>query len=113
MAKTATNSAETPTTGGFVPETAAELPLVKRNFVWMGIAALMIVAGFLLMLGDSSTSESFNPDIFSTRRVAVGPTVAFAGYVVMAVAILLKPRRKEDESTETLTEGKEAADGHA
>lgn len=52
----------------------------------------MIVAGFLLMLGGSSTTEEFNPDIFSARRIVVGPTMAFCGYVVMAIALILKPR---------------------
>lgn len=85
---------------------------MKRNFVWMGIAALLIVIGFLLMLGGSSTTENFNPDIFSARRVVVGPTVAFAGYVVMAIAIFIKPRRKGGNDADT-AEGKEVTDGHA
>lgn len=76
----------------FERETPSQLPLVKRNFLWMIAAGVMIVAGFLLMLGGSSTTEQFNPDIFSTRRIVIGPTIAFAGYVVMAFAILLKPR---------------------
>ena len=45
-----------------------DYPLVKRNFVWMGISAGLIVLGFLLMLGGSSTEE-FNPDIFSGRCI--------------------------------------------
>ncbi|MBP3889614.1 MAG: DUF3098 domain-containing protein [Muribaculaceae bacterium] len=60
--------------------------------MWMIIAGVMIVAGFLLMLGGSSTTEEFNPDIFSARRIVVGPTMAFCGYVVMAIALILKPR---------------------
>ena len=38
-------------------------PLTKTNFILMGIAGAIIVLGFLLMLGGSSTEEAFNPDI--------------------------------------------------
>ncbi|MDE5662395.1 MAG: DUF3098 domain-containing protein, partial [Muribaculaceae bacterium] len=48
------------------------MPLQKGNFIAMAIAGALIVVGFILMLGDSSTTESFNPDIFSTRRIVVG-----------------------------------------
>lgn len=89
----------------FVKESRSQLPLVKRNFIWMGIAGLLIVTGFLLMLGGSSTVEEFNPDIFSTRRIVVGPTLAFAGYVLMAVAILLKPSIKDNDK-----QGEEVSD---
>lgn len=75
----------------FELEKPSERPLIKRNFLWMIIAGVMIVAGFLLMLGESSTTERFNPDIFSTRRTVVGPTLSFCGYVIMAVALILKP----------------------
>ncbi len=66
------------------------LPLEKKNFIAMAIAGAMIVVGFLLMLGGSSTTDEFNPDIFSTRRIVVGPCIAFLGYVAMAAAIIIK-----------------------
>ncbi len=70
------------------------LPLGRNNFIIMAVAGVMIVAGFLLMLGGSSTPEAFNPDIFSTRRIVVGPAICFLGFVVMAVAVCVKPRKK-------------------
>ena len=45
------------------------------------------------MLGGSSTEEAFNPDIFSTRRIVVGPAVTFLGFVAMAVAVWIKPKK--------------------
>ena len=72
-------------------EAEREFPLGRRNFKFMIVAAVMIVGGFLLMLGGSSTSE-FNPDIFSARRIVVGPGIAFLGFVFMAIAIILKPK---------------------
>lgn len=70
------------------------MPLGKNNFIMMAIAGAMIVVGFLLMLGGSSTTEEFNPDIFSTRRIVVGPAICFLGFVGMAAAIWIKPHSK-------------------
>ena len=61
----------------------------------MCVAALLIIAGFALMLGGATTETEFNPDIFSTRRIVVGPALAFIGFVAMAVAIIVKPRKTE------------------
>lgn len=68
------------------------MPLQKANFIAMAIAGAVIAAGFVLMLGDSSSQEAFNPDIFSTRRIVVGPCMAFLGFVGMAVAIIIDPK---------------------
>lgn len=70
-------------------------PLSRNNFVLMAVAGVMIVAGFLLMLGGSSTEQAFNPDIFSTRRIVVGPAIAFIGFILMAVAVWVKPRAEK------------------
>ena len=71
-----------------------QLPLVKINFIMMGVSAFLIILGFLLMLGGSSTGDQFNPDIFSTRRIIVGPTIAFIGFVAMGIAIIYRPKNK-------------------
>ena len=68
------------------------LPLGRNNFIMMAVAGAMIVIGFLLMLGGSSTEEAFNPDIFSTRRIVVGPVITFLGFVLMGVAVGFKPK---------------------
>lgn len=81
-----------------------DFPLTKMNFLLMGISGLMIVVGFLLMLGEPSGVE-FNPDIFSTRRVVVGPTLAFLGFVFMAFAIIYKKRNKKQDASEEKSEG--------
>ena len=62
----------------------------------MVIFGLMIIIGFILMIGEPST-ETFNPDIFSTRRIIVGPTIAFLGFVLMAWAIMFGKSPKNDE----------------
>lgn len=82
------------TNDGIEREDFSNMPLGRNNFIVMIIAGVMIVAGFLLMLGGSSTPEQFNPDIFSTRRIVVGPAICFLGFVVMAIAVCLVPRKK-------------------
>ena len=82
-------------------ESDVQRPLSKKNFIGMAISGVLIVLGFILMLGDSSTTDTFNPDIFSTRRVVVGPLIAFLGFVLMAVSIIIRPADKTAPKTET------------
>lgn len=70
----------------------AQKPLGRNNFIMMAVAGVMIVVGFLLMLGSSTTPDEFNPDIFSTRRIVVGPAISFLGFIFMAVAIIRRPK---------------------
>ena len=69
-----------------------DFPLTKTNFKLMGIAGAIIVIGFLLMLGGSSTEEAFNPDIYSTRRIIVGPTIAFLGFLFMGFGVIYRKK---------------------
>lgn len=68
-------------------------PLGKENFILMGVSVALIVIGFLLMGGGATTEETFNHDIFSTMRTAVGPGISFIGFVIMFFAILYKKRK--------------------
>lgn len=72
----------------------SQQPLERTNFIIMGCAGLAIILGFVLMLGKGSDPEAFNPDIFSTRRIVIGPLFAFLGFVAMAVGIIIRPKDK-------------------
>lgn len=74
------------------------MPLGKINFIGMGVAIAMIVLGFVLMTGGGSTAEQFNPDIFSTRRIVVGPLISFLGFAGMVAAIMLRPKQQHTDS---------------
>jgi len=65
----------------------------KTNFILLGIGMLVVVIGFLLMAGGSSTSEAFNPDIFSARRIKVAPIVCLLGFVSMIYAVVCNPEK--------------------
>lgn len=72
---------------------SSDRPLEKINYLLMGASMALIVIGFFLISGDPTTEERFNPDIFSTVRIGVGPTLSFLGFVMMFFAILYKKRK--------------------
>ncbi len=74
----------------------SQRPFTKMNFILMAVCAAMIVIGFILMSGGGSSIEGgFNPDIFSTRRIVIGPTLAFIGFVAMGISIIVRPGREK------------------
>lgn len=68
--------------------------LPKINAILIAISLVIIVVGFALMVGTPSGATEYNPDIFSVRRITVGPMIALLGFLTMIVAILYKPRKK-------------------
>lgn len=68
--------------------------LPKINAILIAISLVIIVVGFALMVGTPSGATEYNPDIFSVRRITVGPMIALFGFFTMIVAILYKPRKK-------------------
>ena len=69
----------------------------KTNFILLGIGMLVVIIGFLLMSGPSSTMTHFEPDIFSVRRVKVAPVVCLIGFLFMIYAVVRKPKDKTEE----------------
>ena len=67
--------------------------LARRHIILT--ACILIALGYLLMSGAGSTQQSFNPDIFSTRRIVVAPALCLSGYLLMIIGILRNPPRKE------------------
>lgn len=70
-----------------------KLAFGKINFVLIGIGMAIIILGFLLMTGPGSTEGTFEPDIFSVRRIKVAPVVCFFGFIFMIYGILRKPKK--------------------
>ena len=77
-------------------EDSSQLPLVKINFILMAIAALMIVLGFILISGGAPESaDQFTPEVFSSRRIVVGPTITFLGFIFLGVGIMWPSGKKK------------------
>ena len=66
----------------------------KENFVWIAAAIACIIIGFMLMSGGGSGDSTFNPEIFSTRRIVVAPIVTVIGFVLMIVGIMRNSKDK-------------------
>ncbi len=64
----------------------------KTNFILLAIGMLVVILGFVLMTGPSSTPTHFEPDIFSVRRIKVAPLVSLAGFIFIIYAVLRKPK---------------------
>ena len=64
----------------------------KMNFILLAVGMAIVVVGFLLMTGTGSTESSFEPDIFSARRIKVAPIVCLIGFVSMIYAVIRKPK---------------------
>ena len=64
----------------------------RVNYILLAVGMLIVVLGFILMSGDSSTTEAYNPDIFGARRTKVAPVVCLLGFVSMIYAVVHKPK---------------------
>ena len=64
----------------------------KVNYLLMAVGMIIVVIGFLLMTGPSSTDTAFEPDIFSARRTKLAPLVCLFGFVSMIYAVVRKPK---------------------
>ncbi|MDL2221880.1 DUF3098 domain-containing protein [Parabacteroides sp. OttesenSCG-928-N08] len=70
----------------------------KENFILIAAAVVIIVIGFVMMSGGGSTDGvSFNPEIFSARRIVVAPVVTMIGFGMMIVGILVKSKDKSEK----------------
>ena len=69
----------------------------KTNFILLAAGMVVIIIGFLLMTGPGSTETTFEPDIFSVRRIKVAPVVCFLGFIFMIYSILRKPKSTQEK----------------
>ncbi len=80
----------------------------RTNFILLGIGFAIVIIGFILMSGPGSTEQTFNPDIFSWRRIKLAPVVCFVGFISMIYAIIRKP--KDSDVTDETKDAKEDND---
>ncbi|MBP5377281.1 MAG: DUF3098 domain-containing protein [Bacteroidaceae bacterium] len=67
----------------------------KINYILLAIGFAIVLLGFVLMSGDGTTEEAFNPDIFSDRRIKIAPMVSLFGFIFVIVAILWRSKDKK------------------
>lgn len=66
--------------------------LPKLNLILIAVSFVIIVSGFFLMVGEPS-GEVYNADIFSFRRITLGPMISLFGFVSMLFAILFRGKK--------------------
>jgi len=67
--------------------------LGRENYKLLAIGFVIIVIGFLLMLGGKSEDPNvFSNDIFGFRRITLAPIVVLAGFIFEIWAIMKKPK---------------------
>lgn len=72
----------------------------KMNFILLAIGMAVVIIGFLLMTGPSSSETVFEPDIFSVRRIKIAPVVCLVGFLSMIYAVLRKPKTNDNKLKE-------------
>lgn len=76
-----------------VDEKPPQFALTRENYIIMGIGVLLIMLGFILMIGGGSKDPNvFNYDMFNFRRLTLAPILILAGFVVELFAIMKKPK---------------------
>lgn len=81
-------------------ESKYNFPLDTINLIMIGGCILLIAIGFILMLGGSNEGDTFNNDIFNTRRTLIGPMISLLGFVLMVVAIMFRGKKKDKDINE-------------
>lgn len=67
--------------------------LGRENYKLLAIGFVIIIIGFLLMIGGKAESpDVFNEEIFSFRRITLAPMVVLAGFIFEIYAIMKRPK---------------------
>jgi len=75
-------------------ENKLNFALGKENYLFLTIGFVIIIIGFLLMVGGGSDDPKvFNGDeLFSFRRIVLAPIVVLFGFFFEIWAIMKKPK---------------------
>jgi hypothetical protein len=70
--------------------------LGRENYKLLAIGFVIIVIGFILMIGGKSDSpDKFSNEIFSFRRITLAPIVVLAGFAFEIWAIMKRPKKND------------------
>lgn len=70
-----------------------ELAFGKNNYFIMLAGIIVVGLGFFLMTGGQAESNDvFNPEVFSTTRITIAPTLVIIGFIVVGFSIFYKSK---------------------
>jgi hypothetical protein len=71
----------------------SEFAIGKENYKLLIIGFVIIISGFLLMIGGGSKDPNvFNMEIFNTQRTVIAPLVVIFGFAFEIWAIMKRPK---------------------
>ena len=62
----------------------------KKKYIILICSIFLLILGFLLMSGGGSSGSEFNPEIFSSRRIIIAPTILIIAFIMSGIAIMIK-----------------------
>ena len=72
----------------------ANFSLPPKNVRFILIGLIVMVAGYILMIGGgSSYPQVFNYDMFDFRRLVLSPLLVILGIVIIIIAIMRRPKK--------------------
>jgi uncharacterized membrane protein len=78
-------------------KTTIPFGLEKENYKWILIGLAINILGFVLMVGGGSPDKTkfLEEEIFSHRRITLGPALVVAGYVIILLGIIRKKKTEK------------------
>lgn len=74
----------------------------RINFIYVGIGLLLIVLGFLAMIGGGSDDPNVYDEeaLYGFQRTILAPALILAGFVVQGIAIFKKSPEQHKKEVE-------------
>ncbi|PKP01083.1 MAG: DUF3098 domain-containing protein [Bacteroidetes bacterium HGW-Bacteroidetes-6] len=77
-------------------QNAPTFAFARKNYMLMLIGLGVILLGYILMMGGGSDDPNvFSEDLFNFQRLTLSPLLILGGFVIEIVAILYRPKKKE------------------
>jgi len=71
-----------------------EILFGKRNYMIMILGVVVILVGFMLMMGGGSDDPNvFNEEIYNFQRIRLAPTIVLIGLAIEVYAIMANPEK--------------------
>jgi len=68
----------------------------KTNYIILIVGLLVIITGFLLMIGGGSDDpEIFSESMFGFRRLTLAPILILGGYIIEIYAIMYRAKQPQ------------------
>ena len=78
-----------------------KMPITGKGLRLLLMGFLVMVAGFVLMIGGGTVEpDKFNWAMFDFRRLVAAPLVIICGVVIEIVAIMRRPKDSENNEKE-------------